>query len=216
MLEKGVVLGVAVAVVAGCSSGSGGGAFNVGGATRCGQIEPCGGDLTGTWAFTTGCVTSLGFKEAVSGAASSCSGETVAVTGVSVSGTMTFNADGTYVASALSKQGTYSLNVPASCLNGTACSTVASSLEASGEFETASCSGVAGCACTAVQTPITVTESGSYTISGSTVTMASTTGSSTVSYCVDGSTFHLLDTSTMSMGPMGQAAIDEDTIGLKQ
>ena len=44
--------------------GSGGGGFNVGGPTSCGQVSPCGGDIVGSWAFTTGCITAVGIKDA--------------------------------------------------------------------------------------------------------------------------------------------------------
>jgi hypothetical protein len=33
----------------------------------CGQVAPCGGDLSGTWAFGTGCLTAAGVKDAESG-----------------------------------------------------------------------------------------------------------------------------------------------------
>jgi hypothetical protein len=88
-----------------------------------------------------------------------------------------------------------------------------------GSLRIGRCTGSASCSCTALQTPVVDSESGTYTISGNTVTTVPSTGSTTtttVAYCVMGSPLHMLETSTMSMGAMGQAAIDEDTIGIKQ
>jgi hypothetical protein len=216
MRKRGLAFGCVVVAVAGCG-GNGNQGFGVGGPTMCGQVSPCGGDPTGTWNLTTGCVTGVGIKDAESGTSGACPGESVGITAVSVSGTVTFNSDMTYTFTALTSQGTYSLSVPSSCLNGASCSTVAGSLEESGVFESASCSGSSGCSCTALQTPIVDSESGTYTISGDTLTTVPGTGSTTtLPFCVMGSTLHLLDTSTTSMGAMGQAVVDEDTIGLKQ
>ena len=183
----------------------------------CGQVSACGGDLTGTWTITSGCLTSAGVKDAESGATGSCSGLTVAVTNISVSGTVTFNADMTYTFASLQEQSTLTLNAPASCVGSGSCSALASALESTGDVASATCSGTSGCSCTAMQTPQTETESGTYSVSGSTVTTVPSTGTaSSTPFCVQGSVLHLLDTSTMSMGAMGQATIDEDTIGIKQ
>ena len=196
--------------IAGCSgaSGNGGQGFGVGGAMMCGQVAPCGGDLTGTWNITAACVTAVGTKDLES----ACPGLGVDVTAVSISGTETFNSDMTYTSMQTDKE-TISENVPGSCLNGRSCSTVESSLQQSGA--SASCTGSASCSCTVQKTSVD-SESGTYTVSGNTVTAVSSTGMTTTSsYCVMGSILHLIVTSTMSMGTMGQAAIDEDTIGIK-
>ena len=132
-----------MAAVAGCGGGSGNGSqgFGVGGPTMCGQVSPCAGDLTGTWSFTTGCITAVGIKDAESGANGACPAESVGVTAASVSGTATFNSDMTYTFTALTSQATYSLDVPGSCLNGGSCSSVANSLTGSGVFESAAARG---------------------------------------------------------------------------
>jgi hypothetical protein len=198
----------------GCGGGNGDGSFDVGGPTSCGLVQPCGGSPVGTWTVTTGCITGIGIKDATSGA--TCTGESLSVTNINESGILVFNADMTYSFVGLSEQASYHVNVPQSCVGGT-CSDAALALQGTGEFSSASCTGSSLCSCNAVQTPITDTENGTYTLAGNTIMTTSTTGgTSLLDYCVQGSYIHLIVTSTMSMGAMGQAAIDEDTIGLKQ
>jgi hypothetical protein len=49
------------------------------------------------------------------------------------------------------------------------------------------------------------------------VTTSASAGTSTVPYCVQGTTIHFLQIdTTMNMGPMGQATIDQDVIATKQ
>jgi hypothetical protein len=69
----------------------------------------------------------------------------------------------------------------------------------------------------------TLSETGTYTVSGTTFSATTTggaasmlTGGGPASYCVQGTTLHAITLSTMSMGSMGQAGIDEDTIAMKQ
>ena len=209
---------VASLAVLGCGgdggSGSGSG-FNVGGPSSCGQVLPCGGDLTGTWAFDTACITAAGIADATSGA--TCPGESLAVTDVKVSGTATFNPDLTYAFDALSKQATYRLSVPQSCLGGATCDQVPASLLATGEFQSANCSGTSTCTCTVVQIPVIASESGTYTISGNTVLTTSDVGNpGSIDYCVQTNHFHITITQAMSMGMAGQATIIEDTVATKQ
>jgi hypothetical protein len=205
-------------MVAGCGGGSpstGGGAFNVGGPSMCGQVAACGGDLTGTWSFGSGCVTSAGIKATLAG--DGCPGETAAVTALDIAGSMTFNDDMTYSIDGLVQQGTYAIKIPSSCLGGASCDYAATELMAPGEFATASCTGSGTCSCTAAQSPAASSDSGTYVVSGTTFTMASITGANnTVSYCVQGPILHLVVTSTMTMGGAVQLVVESDAIGLKQ
>jgi hypothetical protein len=208
-------------MVLGCGS-SGPSGFGVGGANMCGEVEPCGGDLTGAWMFTTTCITSVGIKDAEGGA--SCAGEAASVTAASSSGTLTFNSDMSYTATSLETQASYAFYFPSQCTNGLSCSSIATNLQSSSAVQSASCSGSSSCTCDVVQAPIGGSETGTYTVSGTTVTLTPTGGGTSfvtgttggASYCVQGSTLHAIVTSTKSMGSMGQAAVDEDTIGIKQ
>jgi hypothetical protein len=194
--------------------------FAVGGATMCGEVEPCGGDLTGSWVFTNACYTSTGIKD---GEAASCAGITLSVTALYASGTLAFASDMTYTATALMNGGTLVYSDPESCHNGLSCSQLATDIQTSGGVQSAYCTGSGTCSCTVVKGQ-TFSESGTYTTSGSTFSVTPTGGGTSRitgsagsgSYCVQGATLHLLSTSTMSMGTTGQVGIDQDTIGTKQ
>jgi hypothetical protein len=183
----------------------------------CGQVQPCGGDLTGTWSFTNTCLTSKGITD---GEAASCAGVTFTVTALSASGTLTFNADMTYTATSLMNGGTLDYNVPASCASS--CSGLAANLQAGSGVQSATCSGSSDCSCTVVKAE-TFSETGTYTTSGSTFSLTPTGGGASritgsigaaSPYCVQGTTLHAIAAPTVTA--TGQAAIDQDTIGIKQ
>jgi hypothetical protein len=221
-VKSSVVAWVAVSVwVSLLGSGCGGGGngpvgFNVGGASMCGVVAPCGGNVVGTWTASVGCVTSAGLRQAESGI--TCSGFSLSVTNVSVSGTFTFNADMTYSFTGLSEQAMYQISAPVGCVAGHSCASAATGIESTGEFDSASCTGVSTCTCSAVQTPIVDTESGTYTLSGTTFTTFPRNGlpTSTLPYCVEGTNLHILATVTPSLGAMGQMVVEEDTVAQKQ
>src|SRR5579871_1941950 len=105
------VLSVAmVAGVLGCGGGTGSGAGLLGGAgmggvagiggvglgqtsASCGTVEPCGGDVIGTWKVENTCLVNGGL---MMDASDICAGATLDTTGISGMGMMTFAADGTY------------------------------------------------------------------------------------------------------------------------
>jgi len=217
VVELAAVTGLSlVSLVLGCGGGGGGpSGFGVGGPSKCGQVLPCAGDLTGSWAFDTGCITAAGITEATAG--TTCPGETLGVTDVKVSGTATFNADMTYTLDALSQQATFVLTVPSGCVGGVGCPMVAVSILATGQFDSVNCTGTSTCTCTVVQTPVVANETGTYTVAGNTLTTTSDTGNVTsVDTCVQTPYLHMVLTQAMSMGAMGQATIIEDTVGTKQ
>jgi hypothetical protein len=202
---------------AGCGGGGGGPAgFNLGGPSMCGVIAPCGGDVVGTWNASVGCVTSAGLREAESGI--TCPGFSISVTNVNVSGTFTFKTDMTYSFTGLSEQAMYQATVPVGCVAGHSCAAAATGIDSTGDFESASCTGTTTCSCTALQTPNVDTESGTYTLSGTTFTTFPSNGlpTSTLSYCVEGANLHVLATTMPSLGAVGQMIVAEDTVAQKQ
>ena len=212
------VVACALWTLAGCggkSTNTCGGTFGVGGPSMCGQVAACGGDLTGTWNFGSGCVTCAGIQETLAG--DGCPGETAAVTGLKVAGSMTFNDDLSYSIAGLVEQGTYAIDIPSSCLRGASCDSAATELQQEGAFATATCTGSSTCDCTAAQSPAAGSDTGTYVVSGTTFTMTSVSGANTpVSYCVQGPILHLVASSTMSMGGTVQLVVEDDMIGLKQ
>ena len=207
----------------GCSSSSGSGA----GADSCGKVAPCGGDIVGTWKVVDTCTE--GTLASSGSPIASCPSATAQVGNLSASGTATFNADMTYSV-ALSESASETIDVPMSCLSsgGTTvtCADLATSLgtalggdDAGSTTATCATSG-SSCNCTITVGGMTDNETGTYSISGDTVTTTPTAAPGTTvstrggSYCVQGSDLHLI---SMAMtGPAGPSMPSGDIVGVKQ
>lgn len=81
------------------------------------EWDACGGDVEGTWEFSLGCAN---VGDGLADAFGECPG-LVATIGLDVSGTVTFEADGTY-AMELTREAQIELALPTSCLMGGMCS----------------------------------------------------------------------------------------------
>lgn len=183
---------VAVSVaISGCGGGGGGGS--------CGNAS-CGGDLTGTWGFTSACIDTNVLKQAfLSGSMGACTQASVSAN-LSPTGTISLNTDGTY-ALALTLGGTTTINIPTSCLNGATCADLDAALQAEistePSIQSISCTGTSTCACVEVPAPETSNETGTYTTSGSTLTTTPTGASPDMaSYCVKST----MQASTLTVG----------------
>lgn len=181
----------------------------------CGQVEPCGGALGGTWNFTGECVSIYSLQP---DAKALCAQATISAVKASASGSVSFNSGMTYSISEM-VAAAISWDVPLSCANGTTCaefgSTIQQSLPAG---ETFNCTGTSACTCTETATSDTV-DTGTYSTAASNLALTSASGSGSINggYCVQGSTLHLITVdTTMNMGPMGQATIDKDITAQKQ
>lgn len=202
-----VAMVMALAMTAGACGGSSGGS--------CGKVEPCGGDPVGLWKVTGSCVNSAALMSTVAeGFNGSCPGATISNVSVASSGTLSVNADMSYEISG-DQSVKFTVNVPASCLNGATCADLSAQLQS--DFPGASCTGASSCAC-ALSEDTPQTDSGTYTVSGTALVIESPSqGESTQSFCVQGNTLHFIDVdTTMNMGPMGMATIDDDTLLTKQ
>lgn len=119
----------------------------------------CGGDPVGTWTIQRICPASLTVPN--------CPVATLGPKNVTASGSFTFGADGTLSVNVTST-GTYEAAVPASCVLGSDCASIALSLtQMNAPLATCSDDGTGGCTCSSPVTP-TQTGSGPYTIVGST------------------------------------------------
>jgi hypothetical protein len=199
---------------AGGSGAGGSGSGGNGAGASCGGLEPCGGNIVGTWVVSSSCINSAALSSTFQ-QSSGCATATASVSNLTNSGSLQFNSDMSYAITAFAQSFTLHVTVPTSCLGGQTCANFQTTLQ--GNSPTATCTGSTTCVCD-VPNSSSDTESGTYTISGTSVVTTSTAaGTSTVPYCVQGSTIHFiqLDT-TMNMGPMGQATIDQDVIAQKQ
>ena len=184
-----ILLSPLSALPLGCGSGSGN---DVIGGSGCG-VGPCGGDVVGTWNATGLCVDKSVLMSAfVSGLMDSCSGASLAdTTSFTPSGTLTFNSDLTYDI-ALTLNGSVGINVPPSCFQGGTCAQFGAALQDvvanDPTIQSVACTG--NCICTFVEAPMQDAESGSYTVSGSSLLTTPTgqTTADTTGFCVKGTT----------------------------
>jgi hypothetical protein len=168
---------------AGGASGQTGGTG--GGSASCATASPCGGNLVGTWKVTQSCLTATGDLNSL------CDGGGVSANiAFMFSGTVTYNADGTY-SSAFTGTETAHDQFPSGCAPfGATCEQLGQQVIDGG---TISCStDTAGvCTCDSVA-PLKDTNptSGTYSTTGSTLTTTQDGMTSTSSYCVQGSVLY--------------------------
>ncbi|HXJ20232.1 MAG TPA: hypothetical protein VMT03_08365 [Polyangia bacterium] len=191
-------------------TGPGTGGTGTGGTgASCGTVEPCGGNLVGTWSLNTACLSAAGLTAVAQ--QGSCSQEVVTDSKASISGISTFGSDLTYSISE-NLSFTLTFQMPASCAAGLDCATYGSYLSQSlAPGGSATCSGTTTCACVETNTEL-VSDSGTYVLSGSNATLTSSVSgnTSTNSYCVQGSTIHLVTVAA------NQTTIQSDIVGQKQ
>jgi hypothetical protein len=175
-----------LAVAVGCSSDHGGG--------RCGSLDACGGDVTGTWQVTSSCVEG-NLKEAANLSQTlppACRGNYDQVD-ANVSGTVSF-ANGSATDDTITTID-YVLHVPVVCMAAigiestdlpTACAGVGPAIVAGGYHQDVTCS-VQGSACSCVAKD-TFTRDGAltYTISGSKLSYDASNDK--MDFCVEGTT----------------------------
>jgi len=175
------------AVAAGCGGDSGGN--NIVGGPACG-VEPCGGDITGTWNATEMCVDKSVLMAAfVEGTMGACPGARLTTVNYPLSGTLTFNTDSTYAIS-LTLTASISISVPSSCINGASCADLTGNFTSDPNVQSATCTGTSTCTCTIMQMPDSTSESGTYSISGTNLLTTATgaTTTDTIGYCAKGTT----------------------------
>ena len=178
-----------------------------GGGGSCGKVQPCGGDVVGTYNVSAACFDSAALSMQIG---MDCPGASVSISGLKVSGTGSFNADLTY---SINETISASLveTFPPSCLTMSGVTVTCAQLDQSiqalliqnpGTYQSAHCSGSSSCSCTFVLASHTTSETGTYTTSGTTITTTDSTGtSSSTPYCAQGNELHMLQVDmTMAMG----------------
>jgi hypothetical protein len=178
-----------------------------GGGGSCGKVQPCGGNVVGTYNIGTACFDNAALTME---AGVDCPGASVSVSGLNVSGSGSFNADMTYsVTETISAS--LSETLPASCLTMNGVTFTCAQLDLAiqqllldqpGTYQSAHCSGSSSCTCSFVLAPQTTSETGTYTTAGTTITTTDSLGSvSSSPYCVQGNELHMLQVDmTMAMG----------------
>jgi hypothetical protein len=189
-------LGLASLVACGSSGGlstdgTGGrnGGGDGGGAT-CGAVAACGGAVVGTWTITDQCVTEDADLSSV------CAGITASISGV-FSGNLTFNANLTYTQTGTAG-GTVHYHFPTTCLGNQTCSQVQANLMTASAsagmgltFQSVNCTAeTAGCGCDAIIATAPANETGTYVVSGGTLSTTHDGTTDDALYCVNGNTMH--------------------------
>ncbi len=188
-------LGGSVAPGAGGHTGAGGavGAGGSGGAvtSQCGG-PPCGGNLVGTWSFINSC--------SASAPSADCAGEVLDASGIHRAGTLAFNSDATY-STTETDTGTFVFDIPSACLSGATCAMLQAVYQGPGyvgqpnpTFSSASCTTTTiGCRCLLGALGLPRTETGTYVVSGTSVSSTSSSGVSNAdTFCVTGTVLHLI------------------------
>ena len=188
----------------GCNGSSNG----LGGTGQCGSFTSCGGAIVGTWRLTGECVNypDAGVSTSDAGT-SSCSLGQIA-TNPQLSGTLTFLSNGTYSVTS-SMSGSTKFTYTAACMTdvGMTCAQLNSGLAAAADGGVSgSCASTSAgdCTCSESYSKVAGSEEGTYTTSGSSLTMTPSSSSSapgTTEYCVRGNTLTLRMTDTGSSSP---------------
>jgi hypothetical protein len=204
------------------STGGGGSGMtsSTGGGGSCGQVQPCGGAVVGTWKVANVCI----LDSAMLGldASSICATATIELTKFTGTGGVTYGADQTY-----QDTGTvtidFKLTVPTTCFaTGKSCADVqdgyVQEMKTDSTLKSASCA-TSGAACVCqISTVQDATEAGTYATSGTMLSTTPTGGTaSSDSYCVQGNELHDLSVDmSMPMGNMGTVKITGDIVFTKQ
>jgi hypothetical protein len=198
-MNKLIALGiVAITALAGCGGDDG---------PTCGTVAPCGGNIVGEWTIQETCV--KGQLET-----DFCPTATSDLSGLALSGTVSYRADGTYSA-AVTSSGSLKLSLPEACLATSVpgvtldCAEIAREAQ-DPDFQSVTCAAAGkGCTCTFVMISMPNTETGTYVTAGNLVTHTHDGSADPVPYCVKGSELHIVE---MDMGGMGQMTISSNIV----
>jgi hypothetical protein len=197
MKGAGLLSPLLVSVITAAGSGCGGGG---GGGGSCGG-PACGGDVVGHWVVSSACVDEAALAKRVLGSDASCGGTSLSNITPMPFGEVTFNSDSTYTIS-LAMDLVFKVNTPRACLGGGDCMAAETvsfldNLIGNEGVGSIACGGDAMCSCNEVGeldfgTARLQDSSGSYSLSGTTLAISSSTGvTDSGSYCVQGNTLSL-------------------------
>jgi hypothetical protein len=220
MLNTAGAAGSAAATGMGGSSPSTGGASGAGGAPQvapveadCEAVQPCGGEVVGTWVVAGSCLPVSGMAN-MSGFGLGCA-EAPITGALEVTGTWAANANGTFT-DQTNTTGDSQLELPPSCLTvsgtTTTCDRLGGALQALGYAEVTCTDAASGggctCAATADQTgglamlAFGAPSSGMYTTANNVLTTTSAGTNNAYSYCVSGNQMVMTPQATGTTGAL--------------
>jgi hypothetical protein len=188
--------------LAGCSGSDSG-------SQSCGVVEPCGGDVVGSWSIVDSCLSASGmfstqkqtfFAQFCVGGGTGTVGDDVGTS--SWVGAWSFDASMSYSISILE-----TVHDSFTCNDGEPCSALDTEIKAAQQatptMQSAGCQQVSSvCKCT-VDWATFNDEAGTYQAAGTAISLAPTTGAPTsqIGYCVKGNTMHWVPTTDATSGP---------------
>ena len=180
MMRLASVVGLLVAfAVPGCGSSGG----------TCSNAAACGGSIVGTWTITSSCVSESG-----SMFDSQCPSATVRSSGLTITGSVTYNADGTY-SSTSTLNGSLYVTLPPSCLTSNGVTLTCDQLNQVVQSNptpglTLNCTGSSSCACTETIADQPSNATGTYTTTAAGLLTDTPSGGTAdqTDYCVKGTT----------------------------
>ena len=151
----------------------------------CGNTAACGGAIVGTWSITSSCV-----SESASMVDSQCPSATASSSALTITGSITYNADGTY-SSTSTVSGSINVTLPPSCLTSNGVTITCDQLNQLSHTNptpgvTLNCTGSSSCACTETIASQASSETGTYTTTAAGLLTDTPTGgtASQTDYCV--------------------------------
>jgi hypothetical protein len=180
---------------------------------NCGEVQPSGGDVVGTWRFLGGCAN---VAEETAELEMSCPGAAVRGFTTTISGSITFNADLTYTTPGWNQMSASSEIYPLACTGAASCATVRAPQPAQDPGLRLDCTGTDPCACTLVDTTMLPADAGTYTISNTLLTRVGPQTAFSSQFSVEGSRLHLLQISNTRVGPNLEAIVLGDTVAERQ
>ena len=157
----------------------------------CLQVQPCGGDVVGTWRFLGACVADP--SEITSAAPRPCTGFALNGVGLSTTGSITFNADLTYTARRWNTSSAANYSEPLSCAGTDDCAALDTDVRISdGSYLKTTCAGTSVCTCGDTSLQV-IDESGSYTTAGTELQLTGPLTTRNRTYCVAGTELHVVE-----------------------
>jgi hypothetical protein len=188
--------------VVGCSGSSG---------QTCGGVDPCGGDVVGSWSIVDSCVSANGmfsadkqafFAQFCTGTGTSTGAVSDDVATASWVGAWSFDASMSYAVSILE-----TVHESFTCSDGETCSALDAEIKvaqaATPTMQSGACQQAgSACSCT-VDWATFDEEAGTYSAAGTAISLAPSTGAPTapIGYCVKGNTMHWIPTDSAASGP---------------
>lgn len=158
----------------------------------CPALTPCGGDPTGEWWYTAGCM-----ADPFPGITQYCSTATYSNPSVTLQGKVVF--DGVHVTRSGSAEAKADVHVPSAC-NAYGCATIAAGIESNGCSNATCTDGANGSCDCAVDCVGQIAESNTYTVSGTTLNVAASPAR-TYDFCVNGGTLKYHETDSTPAEP---------------